>query len=73
MNAGPRPFLLLLLLAPALALFALLTVYPLVRLLLLSFAATDHGFADATWVGLDNYAELAAPASKAAPRWLSTA
>jgi multiple sugar transport system permease protein len=61
MNAGPRPFLLLLLLlAPALALFALLTVYPLVRLLLLSFAATDHGFADATWVGLDNYAELAA-------------
>ena len=50
--------LLFALLAPALALFALLTFYPLVRLLLLSFAATDHGFEGATFVGFENYAEL---------------
>jgi multiple sugar transport system permease protein len=58
MRAPNRPWLLLALLAPALALFALLTFYPLVRLFLLSFAATDHGFAGATYVGLENYAEL---------------
>jgi multiple sugar transport system permease protein len=55
-----RPRLLLLLLAPALALFALLTLYPLARLLLLSFTDSDHGFAGARVVGFDNYAELAA-------------
>jgi multiple sugar transport system permease protein len=58
-EAGPlQPRLLLLLLAPALSLFALLTVYPLVRVVLLSFTATDHGLADARFVGLDNFAEL---------------
>jgi multiple sugar transport system permease protein len=58
-EAGPvRPRLLLLLLAPALALFALLTLYPLARVVLLSFTATDHGFADARFVGLDNFVEL---------------
>lgn len=58
-EAGPlRPRLLLLLLAPALSLFAVLTLYPLVRVVLLSFTATDHGFADARFVGLDNFAEL---------------
>lgn len=49
---------LLLLLAPALALFALLTLYPLARLLLLSFTDSDYGFAGARFVGLANYEEL---------------
>jgi multiple sugar transport system permease protein len=53
-----RPRLLFLLLAPALTLFALLTLYPLARVLLLSFTATDHGFADARFVGMDNFVEL---------------
>jgi multiple sugar transport system permease protein len=58
-EAGPlRPRLLFLLLAPALTLFALLTLYPLARVLLLSFTATDHGFADARFVGMDNFVEL---------------
>jgi multiple sugar transport system permease protein len=58
-EAGPlRPRLLLLLLAPALALFALLTLYPLVRVVLLSVMESDHGFADARFVGLDNVVEL---------------
>ncbi len=48
----------LLLLLPALLLFAILTLYPLGRGVLLSFFVTDYGFADAKWVGLDNYAEL---------------
>jgi multiple sugar transport system permease protein len=58
MRALHRPWLLVALLAPALALFALLTFYPLVRLILLSFAATDHGFDGAKFVGLENYVEL---------------
>lgn len=58
MDSNRRLLLLLLLLAPALALFAVLTIYPLIRLLLLSFAVTDHGFEGARFVGLDNYAEL---------------
>lgn len=49
---------LLLLLAPALLLFALLTLYPLARLLLLSFTDSDYGFAGARFVGLANYEEL---------------
>jgi multiple sugar transport system permease protein len=53
-----RPTTLLLLLAPALAIFALLTLYPLLRVLLLSFAATEHGFEGARFVGFENYAEL---------------
>jgi multiple sugar transport system permease protein len=53
-----RPATLLLLLGPALAIFALLTLYPLLRVLLLSFTATEYGFADARFVGLENYAEL---------------
>jgi multiple sugar transport system permease protein len=48
-----------LLLAPATALFALLTLYPLGRVLLLSFFKTEYGFEDATFVGLDNYVVLA--------------
>src|SRR5688500_10236679 len=48
-----------LLLAPAAALFALLTLYPLGRVLLLSFFKTEYGFEDATFVGLDNYVVLA--------------
>ena len=48
----------LLLLAPAIALFALLTLYPLGRGLLLSFFATDYGFEGATYVGGENYREL---------------
>jgi multiple sugar transport system permease protein len=49
---------LFLLLAPALLLFALLTLYPLARLLLLSFTDSDYGFAGARFVGLANYEEL---------------
>lgn len=58
MRALHRPWLLVALLAPALALFALLTFYPLARLILLSFAATDHGFDGAKFVGFENYVEL---------------
>ena len=49
-----------LLLTPAFALFALLTLYPLGRVLALSFFKTEYGFEDAVFVGLDNYAVLAA-------------
>lgn len=45
-------------LAPALILLGLLTVYPLVRVVLLSAFYTDYGFADADFVGLDNYGDL---------------
>ncbi|WP_299435857.1 carbohydrate ABC transporter permease [uncultured Rhodospira sp.] len=48
----------LLLLTPALVLFALLTLYPLGRGLLLSLVNTDYGLADAAWVGADNYTFL---------------
>ena len=48
----------LLLLAPAAALFCLLTIYPLGRALLLSFFATDYGFEGASFVGAENYVEL---------------
>jgi multiple sugar transport system permease protein len=58
MRAQNRPWLLLVLLAPAASLFLLLTVYPLVRVFLLSFAASDHGFEGARFVGLENYDEL---------------
>ncbi len=54
-----RPRLLLALLAPALLLFALLTLYPLARVALLAFFETDHGFAGARFVGFDNFVELA--------------
>jgi len=56
-SARPR-LTLLLLLGPAAAILALLTVYPLIRLALLSFTDSDHGFAGARFVGLDNYGEL---------------
>jgi multiple sugar transport system permease protein len=46
------------LLAPALLLLCALTFYPLGRTLALSFFATDYGFEGATFVGLENYAEL---------------
>ena len=48
----------LLFLAPALFLFGLLTIYPLVRVLLLSFFYTEYGFTGASFVGLENYAAL---------------
>lgn len=48
----------LLLLAPAVALFALLTLYPLGRGLLLSFFVTDYGFEGARFVGPANYGDL---------------
>ncbi|MPZ11425.1 MAG: ABC transporter permease subunit [Kiloniellaceae bacterium] len=47
-----------LLLAPAIALFALLTLYPLGRGLLLSFFITDYGFEGARFVGSENYQDL---------------
>jgi multiple sugar transport system permease protein len=53
-----KPRLVALLLAPALLLFALLTLYPLVRVLLLAFTATEHGFAEARFVGFENFVEL---------------
>lgn len=46
------------LLAPAGALFAILTVYPLGRGIILSFFNTDYGFKGATFVGLENYQYL---------------
>lgn len=52
------PWAILILTAPALALFALLTLYPLGRNLLLSFFDTDYGLAGARFVGLGNYAYL---------------
>ncbi|MBB4301079.1 multiple sugar transport system permease protein [Rhodobium orientis] len=48
----------LLFLAPALFLFGLLTIYPLVRVFLLSFFYTEYGFSGASFVGLENYAAL---------------
>ncbi|MCU0983523.1 MAG: sugar ABC transporter permease [Acetobacteraceae bacterium] len=60
--ARPR-LLLLALLAPAALILGLLTIYPLARLFLLSFAITDHGFDGARFVGLENYAELLASRS----------
>jgi len=51
----PRSRISFLLLLPALALFALLTLYPLGRGLLLSFFVTDYGFEGADFVGSENY------------------
>ncbi len=48
----------LLLLGPAAALFALLTIYPLGRGLILSFFMTDYGFEGAEFVGVENYQYL---------------
>jgi len=45
-------------LTPALLLFPALTIYPLARVLALSFFATDYGFDDATYVGFENYSDL---------------
>jgi multiple sugar transport system permease protein len=61
-SARPR-LLLLALLAPAALILGLLTLYPLARLFLLSFAITDHGFDGARFAGLENYAELVASRS----------
>ena len=49
----------LVLLAPACALFAIVTIYPLGRTLLLSFFETEYSFEGARFVGLGNYAALA--------------
>ncbi len=46
------------LLGPAAALFALLTIYPLGRGLILSFFVTDYGFEGADFVGVENYQYL---------------
>ena len=46
------------LLSPAILLFTALTIYPLVRVFLLSLFATDYGFEGASYVGLDNYTDL---------------
>lgn len=46
------------LLSPAIVLFFVLTIYPLVRVAALSLFATDYGFEDATYVGLENYVDL---------------
>jgi multiple sugar transport system permease protein len=54
-----RSMMAFLLLAPAAALFALLTLYPLGRVLALSFFKTEYGFEDASFIGLDNYLDLA--------------
>jgi multiple sugar transport system permease protein len=48
----------LFLLGPAAALFALLTIYPLGRGLILSFFVTDYGFEGAEFVGVENYQYL---------------
>ncbi len=48
----------LLLLGPAASLFALLTIYPLGRGLILSFFMTDYGFEGATYIGIENYQYL---------------
>jgi len=53
----PR-FTSMLLLGPAAALFALLTIYPLGRVLILSFFMTEYGFEGATFVGGENYQYL---------------
>ena len=47
-----------LLLTPALLIFAGLTLYPLGRTLALSLFATDYGFENAKFVGLENFREL---------------
>ena len=47
-----------LLLLPAFLLLALLTLYPLGRGLALSFFATEYGFDDAVYVGVENYTDL---------------
>ncbi len=57
MHNVPRRTLLILL-APALLLFAALTLYPLARGILLSFFITDYGFAGARFVGLENFVDL---------------
>lgn len=49
------PFILL---APATALFCLLTIYPILRSVLLSFFQSEYGFEDAAYVGLENYTYL---------------
>jgi multiple sugar transport system permease protein len=48
-----------LLLMPAALLLGGLTLYPLGRTLALSFFATDYGFADAKFIGVANYLDLA--------------
>lgn len=55
---GSKKSTALLFLMPAMALFALLTLYPLGRGLVLSFYVTDYGFDGARFVGFDNYVLL---------------
>jgi multiple sugar transport system permease protein len=46
------------LLSPAIIIFLTLTIYPLLRVLALSFFATDYGFEGASYVGTENYSNL---------------
>jgi len=48
----------LLLMTPALVIIAVFTLYPIARVLALSLHLTDYGFAEATFVGVENYEEL---------------
>lgn len=58
MSTRPSRRALIILTAPALVLFVLLTVYPLGRNLMLSFFKTDYGLDGAQFVGLGNYTYL---------------
>jgi multiple sugar transport system permease protein len=71
--AAARPGLLLLLLAPAATILGILTLYPLLRLVLLSFTDSDHGFDGARFIGLANYGELAAGRSFRTAAWNTAA
>ena len=55
-----NPLALALLMLPAGVILAALTVYPVLRVLVLSFHETAYGLAEAEFVGLANYAGLAA-------------
>ena len=46
------------LLSPSVVLFLALTIYPLARVLALSLFATEYGFEDARFVGIENYVDL---------------
>lgn len=58
MGIDRRRWVAMALITPALLFFLVLTVYPLLRSLILSFFYTDYGFTGAKFVGLENYIEL---------------
>lgn len=63
----------LLLLGPAAALFALLTIYPLGRGLILSFFITDYGFEGAKFIGSENYQYLLSDSFFQRATWITIA